>query len=268
MTIKKNTRSHSALYVLMGFSFILLVWIIASLILGETRLPSPWRIAESFVTHAFSSPEIALQGAGTSGFFPHILTTLTRYLISVFSGILLSFIFLILIARFRPFKELFVPAIDILRAIPPLALAPFMLLWFGTTSLGIISIVVFYTFTMVFVAGVEAIDRLDPAQVNFSKTLGSSKSTIVYRVIMPSILPAMAGPIRVAASWSWGLVVVGELLGAKNGIGRILNAFIPLLSTDLIVVGTIWILILAVGMELLINVTLSRLLRWMPGMRG
>lgn len=266
-SIKKVIGKKNNLYMFLGFSFIFLLWISMSLILGETRFPSPWRVLEKFFAHAFSSPEIALQGAGTSGFFPHVLTTLFRYLIGFLTGILLSYICLIFIARFKLFREFFVPIVDIFRAIPPLALAPFMLLWFGTNAIGIVSIVIFYAFTMVFVAGIEAIDRLDPAQVNFSKTLGANKSTIVFNIIMPSILPTMAGPIKVAASWSWGLVVIGELLGAKSGIGRVLNAFIPMLSTDLIMVGILWILLLAVCMERITNFTLNKLLRWMPGTR-
>lgn len=265
--VNKAGKLQDAGYAALGFGIVLVLWIVLGLVYGDTRFPSPWGIAEKFVTQAFSSPEIALQGAGTGGFIPHVLATLLRYLIGIVSGVLLSFICLFLIARFRTFKELFIPVIDILRAIPPLALAPFMLLWFGTTPAGIVAVAIFYAFTMIFVAGTEAIDRLDPAQNNFGLTLGAGKTAIVSSVIMPSILPAMAGPIKVAASWSWGLVIIGELLGARSGIGRILNAFIPLLSTDLIIIATIWILLLAVVMERLINYLFNRLLRWMPGTR-
>ena len=65
--------------------------------------------------------------------------------------------------------------------------------------------------------------------------------------------------------WSWGLVIVGELLGAKSGVGRILNAFIAILSTDLVVVGIIWILILAVFTERFVAFVLSKLFEWNVG---
>lgn len=263
----KINQGINKIHAVTGFGITLIIWIILSGILGEIRLPPPWIIVLKFITHAISSPEIALQGAGQNGFIPHVLTTLLRYIIGFVSGILLSYLCLILIARLRWLKDLFTPIVNIFRAIPPLALAPFMLLWFGTNATGIIAIVTFYAFTMIFVAGVEAIEKLDPAKIDFSRTLGANKTTIVFNVVLPSILPAMVGPIKVAASWSWGLVVIGELLGAKSGIGRILNAFIPMLSTDLIMVGIIWVLLLAIGMELIVNLILNHLLRWTPGMR-
>ena len=100
---------------------------------------------------------------------------------------------------------------------------------------------------------------------NFTRTMGASETGIARRVILPSLLPAMAGPIRVAYSWSWGLVIVAELLGAHSGIGRILNAFIALLATDLVVVGILWVLLLALGMEWVVDRCLNSLLRWHSG---
>ena len=48
-------------------------------------------------------------------------------------------------------------------------------------------------------------------------------------------------------------------------MGRILNAFIAILSTDLVVVGIVWILILAVFAERLVAFVLDRLLKWNVG---
>lgn len=262
---KKLSRSKNMLLAVLGIVVLFLGWIVASMTLGETRVPSPWRIASRYVETFASCAEIQFQGAGNNGFWPHVLATLGRYLVGTLTGTAIAFICLFLIARFKNFKEIFNPLIDILRAIPPLALAPFFLLWFGTSQGGIIGIIIFYAFTMIFVAGAEALDRLDPVQANFARTLGAEKTTVVLHVLLPSLLPSMSGPIKVAYSWSWGLVIVGELLGAKSGVGRILNAFIAILSTDLVVVGIIWILLLSVFAERLVAFILKQLLKWNAG---
>ena len=249
----------------LGFLILLCIWVAVSLLVGETRMPLPTTVAYRFVTSAFSNPQIQFQGAGSHGFMPHVLASLLRYLIGVLSGTALSFLCLFLIARYKLFSDLFIPLVDVLRAIPPLALAPFFLLWFGTSQGGIIAIIVFYSFTMIFVAGAEALERIDPVLANFTRTMGASETVIARHVILPSLLPAMAGPIRVAYSWSWGLVIVAELLGAHSGIGRILNAFIALLATDLVVVGILWVLLLALGMERVVDRCLNSLLRWHSG---
>lgn len=262
---KKLTRTKNIFLMIIGLALMLLIWIWASRIMGETRAPSPWRIVTKFTNTVAKSPEIEFQGAGSHGFFPHVLATLERYLVGTLSGTAIAFICLFLIARFKGFKEVFNPLIDILRAIPPLALAPFFLLWFGTSQGGIIGIVIFYSFTMIFVAGAEALEKLDPAQGNFARTMGAGKTTVSSRILMPSLLPSMAGPIKVAYSWSWGLVIVGELLGAKSGVGRILNAFIATLSTDMVMIGIIWILILAIVIDKIVTLVLKQLLRWNEG---
>ena len=262
---EKSSKKKRMWLASLGFLILLCIWVAVSLIVGETRMPLPTTVAYRFVTSAFSNPQIQFQGAGSHGFMPHVLASLLRYLIGVLSGTALSFLCLFLIARYKLFSDLFIPLVDVLRAIPPLALAPFFLLWFGASQGGIIAIIVFYSFTMIFVAGAEALERIDPVLANFTRTMGAGETVIACRVILPSLLPTMAGPIRVAYRWSWGLVIVAELLGAHSGIGRILNAFIALLATDLVVVGILWVLLLALGMEWVVDRCLHSLLRWHSG---
>ena len=118
---------------------------------------------------------------------------------------------------------------------------------------------------MIFVAGAEALERQNPVQANFARTLGAGKNIVAANVMMPALLPELAGPIKVAYSWSWGLVIVGELLGAQSGIGRIINAFISILKTDLIVVGIIWVVIMAIVIEKIVDLVLGKLLEWNAG---
>lgn len=259
---KKISKSKSMILTILGFAIMLALWSFLSIKLGNTRLPTPWGVVKKFFTTILSCPEIKFQGAGKYGYLPHVATTLMRYLVGVLSGTALSIIALFGIARFHTFRDIFSPVVNILRSIPPLALAPFFLLWFGISQTSIIAIITFYAFTMIFVAGAESIERMDPVQSNFARTLGANENTVVSKVVMPSILPDLAGPLKVSYSWSWGLVIVGELLGAKTGIGRIINAFISTLKTDLIVVAIIWIVILAIIFEKIVSIILNRMLEW------
>ncbi len=258
----QSSRIMNYIYPIIGFILFIIIWALVSCFLGNTRMPSPWLVVNRFFETAVYSPEIRFQGAGSNGFLPHVFFTMVRYIVGTMSGMVLAFISLLFVARWSTFRDMFVPIINILRAIPPLGLAPFFLLWFGTTPYAIIGIVVFYSFVMVFVPGVEAIIRIDPVQVNFAKTLGAKKTNITLEVVMPSILPALAGPVKVAFNWSWGLVIVGELLGARSGIGRILSAFVALTATDLVVVGIIWILLLAVISEKIVELIVKETLKW------
>jgi ABC-type nitrate/sulfonate/bicarbonate transport system permease component len=82
--------------------------------------------------------------------------------------------------------------------------------------------------------------------------------------MLPAVIPAITGPLQVAVSWSSGLVVVGEILGARQGIGKLLAGFVPITATDLTMVAIVWILLMAVISEAVLSVILRRVTRWMP----
>lgn len=246
-----------------GVALMVGAWWLLSAWLGETRAPSPSTVVDRFFATISGSAEIRSQG-GRDGFAPNALITALRYVEGTGLGLLLGFAGVYACLRFPRVRALTVPIVEVLRAVPPLATAPFLLLWFGPGAVATVGVVVFYTFVIVFVAGLEADDRLDPVTKRFAATLGADRGTIARSVALPAIVPQMAGPIRVATTWSWGLVVVGELLGAQDGIGRLFVGFVPLVATDLVVVGIVWIVLMALVAELVVSAVLRRATSWAP----
>jgi ABC-type nitrate/sulfonate/bicarbonate transport system permease component len=240
------------------------LWTAGFLWLGESRLPSPVTVAYRFFTTFTSSPEIKLQGGGSGGFLPHVIATAWHFLLGTLSGLALAGVGLVLAARFRAFSATFEPFVAILRTIPPLALAPFLILWFGTATIGQVLLVGFYVFVMIYPPGVAALSRVEPSLIDFASTLGASRSVTAWEIMLPAVIPAIAGPLQVAVSWSWGLVVVAEILGARQGIGKLLAGFVPITATDLTMVAIVWILLMAIVSEAILSLTLRRATRWMP----
>lgn len=257
-----QTRAQSAGLAAIGAAGVLAAWTIGSLYLGEARLPLPTTVLYRFATTITSSPEIKFQGGGSGGFLPHVWATTLHFLYGTLGGIALSTAALLSAARFPTFKASLDPFVAILRTVPPLALAPFLLLWFGTAPSAQAMLVAFYVFVMLYPPAIAAVERTEPALVDFASTLGASRGTIVLEILFPAVIPAVAGPLQVAISWSWGLVVVGEILGARQGVGKLLAAFVPITATDLTMVAILWVLILAVISESLLALLLRRATRW------
>ena len=78
---EKTSKKKRTWLASLGFLILLCIWVAASLIVGETRMPLPTTVAYRFVTSAFSNPQIQFQGAGSHGFMPHVLASLLRYLV-------------------------------------------------------------------------------------------------------------------------------------------------------------------------------------------
>ena len=266
MGLKKLQRGNwsTFLLALIGFVSFIIVWFVLSRLMGEFRLPDPITVIRELFVTATESQIIAYQGAGNGGFLPHILVTTQRYALGTISGIALALVMLALCFRFVRLLKFLTPITDILKAIPPLATVPFLILWFGPTLISIMFVTIFYTYITVFIAGIEAFRRIDPVCMNFAQTLGASKNTIAFRVVFPQLFPALAGPIRVSAIASWGLVVVGEQLGIASGIGRIINAFASVYMISLIMVAIVWVLIMALVSEAIISLIIGYFTRWVP----
>ena len=247
-----------------GFALLLLLWSRMTARLGETRLPPAEHVVRLFFATITSSPDIALQGGGTGGFLPNVYATAKHYVYGTAFGIGLAVATLAAAARYTAVRLAVEPIVGILRTIPPLAVAPFFLLWFGVSSLSQVGLVAFYVFVMLFPPGIAAIERTNPVLLQFAGTLGASKSVVVRSIIMPALVPELTGPIRVAISWSWGLVVVSELLGAPAGLGKLIGGFMSFTATDLVVVAILWILLLAIVSEVLASIAISVLTRWVP----
>ena len=264
MKLKAEGKLKKIALPMLGLIIFIGLWILLSKVLGELRVPNPFYCIRLMFETVNECKLIDFQGAGKAGFLPHVVCTLQRYLINTSVGILLAILLLTVCVRFPKSLEYFVPIIDILRTIPPLALAPFLLLWFGPSLISIMGVAIFYTFVTIFVSGVEALQRIDPVHSYFAKTMGAGKNTIAFEVVFPALFPALVGPIKVAACSSWGLIIIGEQLGATKGLGRIINAFVSLYDTSLIMVVIFWVLLMALGVEIVLVLITGYITRWMP----
>ncbi len=229
----------------LGFIFIIICWYLLADTLGASRLPSPNVIIERFISILFASPEISAQGGGAEGIYPHFIASIIRVYIGGTIGILLGILCGLIISLNKIINEIFQPIIEIFRAIPPLAIAPLLLIWFGPTSTSQYIMLISYTFLTLTVYTYEAIKNVDPLFIKYAKTVGANTNQIFKTVILPSIIPELIGGIRVSIALSWSIAVVSELLGAKFGIGKIFSMMLVAQGLDIIIISIIYVTFIA-----------------------
>ena len=229
----------------LGFLFLIFCWYFLANFLGPSRLPSPILIFNRFFLVLFNSPEISAQGGGANGIYPHFIASIIRVYIGGTIGILLGIFCGLMISINKIVNEIFQPIIEIFRAIPPLAIAPLLLIWFGPTSTSQYIMLISYTFLTLTVYTFEAIRNVDPLIIRYAQTIGASKKQIFKTVVMPSIMPELIGGIRVSIALSWSIAVVSELLGAKLGIGKIFSMMLTAQGLDIIIISIIYVTFIA-----------------------
>lgn len=249
-----------------GVALFLGAWWGVSSVLNPLQLPPPTDVAKVLFPLLFHSDSLASQfGNGKGGILSHLFISLLRLLIGTTAGMTAGIGVGLLMSYDRRIGWLLDLPTRILRAVPPLAMIPFVLVWFGTQSISQVVLVALYIFLLVLTNTTNAVTNMPTVQVRFARTLGASKARAYRDVVLRAIMPELVGGLRVALAFAWGLLVVAELVGGQYGIGRVLSLLVPLLQTPELIATIVWIVVVAVALDALFVRLQRSFLRWHHG---
>lgn len=159
-------------------------------------------------------------------------------------------------------RGLFDTPVELFRPIPPLALLPLFILWFGIGDRTAVNLLIFASVWIMIIASRSGVRTVNLSKVRAAYSLGASKAQILRRVILPNALPEIFTGIRVAIGVSWGTLVAAELVGTNTGLGAMIFAARSFFRIDVIVAGVIIIALLGVVMDVLMRWLEARLIPW------
>jgi ABC-type nitrate/sulfonate/bicarbonate transport system permease component len=173
-------------------------------------LPSPSAIAEETV----SSRALLWEHTWTT-----LQEVIAGYLIALAVGIVTA-----LLIAISPIAERTVyPVIVASQAIPIVALAPILLIWFGFGMTPKIIVVVLLCYFPIAVNMADGLRAADPDAVNLLRSMGAGRRQVMRLVRVPSSLPYLISGARVAAAVSVIGAIVGEWAGASSGLGYLMT---------------------------------------------
>jgi NitT/TauT family transport system permease protein len=155
--------------------------------------------------------------------FEHAGATLYRVLFGFALAIALGLPLGILMARFKPVENFFLPLVSALMPIPSFALVPLFMLWFGIGNLTTI-LVVFYaaTFPMLFNTW-SGVRSVNPLWLRAAGAMGATEKKLFWKVIIPGAFPFIITGMRQAFLRSWIAVVGAEMIAASDwGLGWVI----------------------------------------------
>lgn len=237
-------------------------WQAASTLLGEDVLPGVANVALVFVTHAAHDKIILSQGGGAWGFLPHVAATTVHVMVGVGGGALVGLLVGWLLVQLPLVRYHAEPLLEALRVIPPLIVIPFVLVAVGPTELSQVLATGIYAALSMLVHMLNAIANIPDEYGTIARLHGASRWQVFRTMTLPACLPEMLAGLRITLAISLGIAVVAEYLGAPTGIGRVLKFSISFARTDLMLVGIIWVALLGLAFELLIDKVVLRRIRW------
>ena len=154
------------------------------------------------------------------------------------------------------------PMIAALYAVPAVVWYPSLMLFFGLDAASKIAfgfLLGFFPITLAVLAGVR---QVNPQLVLVARAYGAGVVTVFLRVMLPSMLFTLVGGLRTGLALSVIGVVVGEILGSKDGMGALINHAYGLLRTSDYVALVLVTLALVVGSDVLASGLERRARRW------
>jgi taurine transport system permease protein len=192
----------------------------------------------------------------------HCLVTFARVLASFAIGSSLGIVVGLVMSRYRLVFSLLEPFIEALRPIPPIALIPFFILWFGLGDLGKLVLAGLGCFMVLVIGTIEAIRNVPRIYLQAARSLGADDSYVYRSVVVPAIVPELISSLRVSLALAFGLTIAAELMGAQSGIGYMMMVARRSLNTQTILLGIIIIGIQAWLADRALGVLTRRLTRW------
>ncbi|MGO2840668.1 ABC transporter permease [Corynebacterium variabile] len=154
----------------------------------------------------------------------HVGASLTRSVvgfgIAVVAGVTLG----LLIGWYRFLADLLNPVLEILRNTAALALLPVVTLLLGIGETAKISLVVYAALFPILLNTLTGVRTVDPLLVRSARSLNLRPHQIFIRVVLPSAVPSIFTGLRMGAAASILVLVAAEMIGAKSGLGYLIQA--------------------------------------------
>nr|WP_244945601.1 ABC transporter permease [Couchioplanes caeruleus] len=201
----------AVLWPLLGLAAAVGAWwtVTAALEINTVVLPSPSDVADGFGRYR----ELLLTEAWHT-----TLATVLGFALSLVVGVLIG----VAIAAWRPVERMFSPLLVAFNAVPKVALAPLMLIWFGYGRTPILAMAFMVCFFPIVLATATGLTSTPADLVELARAMDASRSQIFRRVRLPAALPQIFVGLKVAMPLAVIGVVVGEMQYGSTGLGMII----------------------------------------------
>jgi len=207
------------------------IWKARAIQLGlVASLLSTWEIGASggwLDSFHFSSPSRVAHHAVSwieSGILTkHLLITLAEAGVGFFTGLMAGMIVGFLIAGHPTLDLVLQPFLGIANAMPRIAFAPLLVLWFGFGFLSKVILVVSLVFFVVFYNTYRGFKEIRPVILKNARVLGASKNLVLLHIYLPATLAWIFTSLRICVGFSIIGAILGEYIGSSAGIGFLID---------------------------------------------
>jgi NitT/TauT family transport system permease protein len=176
----------------------------------------------------------------------HSLTTggeaILAFLLSIAVGVPVA----VALVSSRRVERAVYPLLVASQAIPKVAIAPLLTIWFGFGLQPKVYVAFLIAFFPIVVSSVVGLKSLTPEMIHLGRSMGMSPLRMFMEIRLPNALPSIFGGMQVAISLSLVGAIVGEFTGANAGLGYLMILTIGTLDTQLMFAGVLFSILIGV----------------------
>lgn len=177
-------------------------------------LPAPHEVAVAFYSAFTTEPKRRTEKWLHESLWDSIQVIFWGFFLSSLIGVPLG----ILAGTYDFFSRLIEPFVEFFRYLPAPAFGALAVAILGIYHAPKIAIIFIGTFFQQVLIVSNTARKLDTALLEAAQTLGATNRTLLYRVVIPGILPDLYKDMRILLGWAWTYLIVAELIGTSSGI--------------------------------------------------
>ena len=218
-------------------------------------LPSPVTVANTFM-------KLANSGYQGHTLAHHFLISLMRFGIAFGICVLIGVPVGLLMGMHTGVRAVLDPPIETTRPIPKLALLPLFIIWFGIGELSKTIVIIAALFPLISISAMQAVRAVSIRKIQAAQSLGASRRTIFWRVLLPASLPGIFTGLRVSVGIGVTMLVGAEMVATSDGIAWMALTAADFVQTDIVLVGVLIMAALGYSLDLMFRALERRVVHW------
>lgn len=213
----------NVVYPLLGAALIVAVWhyYVVLFKVPLVVLPTPWQVMVSLVERA----DVLL-----AEFWITALECIYGFALAMGIGIPIA----VAMTYSRIANQMFYPLLVASQSIPKIAIAPILLVWFGTGMQSKLAMAFVIAFFPVVVDTATGLRATSPELLELARSLQCSRMQTFFKIQLPSALPFIFSGAKIAVTLAVIGAVIGEFIGSNEGLGNLLLTANSQLDTPLV----------------------------------
>ena len=247
-----SQRLRNAVPTIVALGLIVAVWELFIVVTGEPEyvLPPLHRIVETGIEHA------------ADRFLPNAWVTLVEMLLGFGLGVSAGLVLGTVIFHSRLLRQALLPIVISTQAIPVIAIAPILILWFGfgiTPKVIVVALICFFPVCVNTISGLASVEM---DAINLMRSFGATERQLFTKVRFPAALPFIFTGVKNAAAISAIGAIVGEWVGAHEGLGPVMIAANAGFKTAIVFAAIFYLAIMAISLFLLVGLVERIVMPW------